>query len=232
MRRADRLFDIIQILRGGTLTRAADLAAQLEVSERTIYRDIAALVGSGVPIEGEAGLGYLLRGGFDLPPLMFTEDELDALVLGARIVASWGDPILATAAQDVLAKVEAVLPETLRPRVRTLSLLAPPTERRPDIAFDMALLRRAVREHHKVSVSYTSEKGERTERTVWPMALAFFPPVWLLMAWCELRQDFRAFRVDRVTAISFDETRYPQEPGKRLIDYLRRERVGDRPSLC
>lgn len=226
-RRADRLFQIIQALRrrGGRAVTAAGLAAELEVSPRTVYRDIRDLQAQRVPIEGAAGVGYLLREGFDLPPLMFTEDELDALVLGARIVASWADPVLATAAEDVLAKVEAVLPETLRPRVRTLSLLAPPTDRRPQVTFDMAQLRRAVREQRKVFVDYTSEKGERTERTLWPMALAFFPPVWLLLAWCELRRDFRSFRLDRVAAVRFNEERYPQEPGRRLVDLLARDRA-------
>lgn len=230
-RRADRLFQIIQALRrrGGRAVTAAGLAAELEVSPRTVYRDIRDLQAQRVPIEGAAGVGYLLREGFDLPPLMFTEDELDALVLGARIVASWADPVLATAAKDVLAKVEAVLPETLRPRVRSLALLAPPTDRRPEVAFDMARLRRAVREQRKVRVGYTSEKGERTERTLWPMALAFFPPVWLLLAWCELRQDFRSFRVDRVDAIAFADERYPATPGRRLIDFLGRERTEVRP---
>jgi predicted DNA-binding transcriptional regulator YafY len=223
MRRADRLFEIIQLMRRQRLVRARDLAEKLEVSERTIYRDVRDLMASRVPIEGEAGVGYALRQGFDLPPLMFDEHEIEALVLGARIVGSWGDPVLATAAGDVLAKVEAVLPESLRPRVRTMSLMAPPTDRKPEVGFDMALLRRAVREQRKVTIDYTSDKQEHTHRTVWPMALAFFPPVWLLMGWCELRQDFRSFRVDRVDTMSFDEERYPQTPGRRLVDYLQRE---------
>jgi predicted DNA-binding transcriptional regulator YafY len=224
-RRADRLFQLIQVLRrhGGRAVTAAAIAAELEVSVRTIYRDVRDLQARRVPIEGEAGIGYLLREGFDLPPLMFTEDEIDALVLGARIVGSWGDPALATAAADVLAKIEAVLPDGLRPRVRTLALMAPPTQRKLEVAFDMACLRRAVREQRKVSIAYTSESGDCTTRTVWPMALAFFPPVWLLLAWCELRQDFRSFRVDRVSTIAFADERYPSQPGRRLSDYLRRE---------
>jgi predicted DNA-binding transcriptional regulator YafY len=176
-----------------------------------------------VPIEGEAGVGYLLREGFDLPPLMLTEDEIDALVIGARIVQSWGDPKLATAASDVLAKVEAVLPDQLRPRVRSLMLMAPPTARRPDARIDVAELRLAARRQHKVELDYVSEGGERTHRTVWPMALAFFPPVWLLLAWCELRQDFRSFRLDRIEAIWFHAERFPDVPGRRLVDFLRRE---------
>ena len=226
-RRADRLFQLIQVLRRqrGRAVTARTIAAELEVSVRTVYRDVGDLQAQRVPIEGEAGVGYVLREGFDLPPLMFTEDEIDALVVGARIVQSWADPGLAAAAGDVLAKVEAVLPAALRPRVRSLGLLSPPSGRRPEVAIDMAALRRAVREQRKVTVDYVSEAGERTSRTLWPMALAFFPPVWLLLGWCELRRDFRSFRVDRIHAIMFDEQRYPPTPGRRLIDYLARQGV-------
>lgn len=224
-RRADRLFQLIQVLRRrhGRAVTAGAVATELEVSVRTVYRDIRDLQAQRVPIEGEAGVGYVLREGFDLPPLMFTEDEIDALVIGARIVQSWADPGLAAAAGDALAKVEAVLPAQLRPRVRTLGLLSPPTPRRPEVAIDMAALRLAVREQRKVTVDYVSEAGERTSRTIWPMALAFFPPVWLLLAWCELRQDFRSFRVDRIHAILFGEDRYPPTPGRRLVDYLKQQ---------
>lgn len=224
-RRADRLFQLIQVLRRhrGRAVTAAAIAAELEVSVRTVYRDVGDLQAQRVPIEGEAGVGYVLREGFDLPPLMFTEDEIDALVIGARIVQSWADPALAAAAGDVLAKVETVLPPPLRPRVRTLGLLSPPSGRRPEVAIDMAALRRAVREQRKVTVDYVSESGEHTRRTIWPMALAFFPPAWLLLAWCELRQDFRSFRVDRIHAIVFDDSRYPPTPGRRLVDYLKRQ---------
>ncbi len=226
-RRADRLFQLIQVLRRqrGRAVTARAIAAELEVSVRTVYRDVGDLQAQRVPIEGEAGVGYVLREGFDLPPLMFTEDEIDALVVGARIVQSWADPGLAAAAGDVLAKVEAVLPAALRPRVRSLGLLSPPSGRRPEVAIDMTALRRAVREQRKVTVDYVSEGGERTSRTLWPMALAFFPPVWLLLGWCELRRDFRSFRVDRIHAIMFDEQRYPPTPGRRLIDYLARQGV-------
>ena len=225
-RRADRLFQLIQVLRRqrGRAVTAETIAAELEVSVRTVYRDVRDLQAQRVPIEGEAGVGYLMREGFDLPPLMFTEDEIDALVIGARIVQSWADPQLGQAAGDVLAKVEAVLPAPLRDRVRGLSLLAPPSARRPEPVVDVAELRLAARQQRKIVVDYTDEKGQATRRTLWPMALSFFPPVWLLLAWCELRQDFRSFRVDRIGRIGFAEERYPQQPGRRLIDFLLRQR--------
>jgi predicted DNA-binding transcriptional regulator YafY len=230
-RRADRLFALLQVLRrqGGRATTAAAIAEALEVSLRTVYRDVRDLQARRVPIEGEAGVGYILREGFDLPPLMLTEDEIDALVIGARVVQSWGDPKLAEAARDVLAKVEAVLPGRLRPRVRSLMLMAPPSERQPEPRIDLAELRLATREQRKVDLDYVSERGERTQRTIWPMALAFFPPVWLVLAWCELRQDFRSFRVDRIETAGLHAERYPDLPGRRLVDFLKREaerRVG------
>jgi predicted DNA-binding transcriptional regulator YafY len=150
MRRADRLFEIIQFMRQRQLTRARDLAEKLEVSERTIYRDIADLMASGVPIEGEAGIGYVLRAGYDLPPLMFKEAEIEALVLGARIVQSWADKELAEAAGDVIAKVEAVVPEALRKYMTNTALLAPSMHYMEPISFDLAELRNALRDQHKV----------------------------------------------------------------------------------
>ena len=222
MRRADRLFQIIQILRRHRRAVTAEaLAQELEVSVRTVYRDVAELIGRRVPIEGAAGVGYLLREGFDLPPLMFTEDELDALLLGTRIVQSWGDPELGRAAADVLAKVAAVLPERIRPRVASLALAAPTSGRRPEIAVDMARLRRWMREERKIRMAYLDLKDSVTVRLVRPMNLAFFPPVWLLLGWCELRRDFRSFRVDRIAELEFLDERFPQEPGRRLVDYLK-----------
>ena len=221
MRRADRLFQIIQILRRARRAVTAEaLAVELEVSVRTVYRDVAELVSQRVPIEGAAGVGYLLREGFDLPPLMFTEDELDALLIGTRIVKSWADPELGRAAADVLAKIAAVVPRDRRARIESLGLVAPPSGRRPEIGIDMAALRRCIREERKVHIDYLDLKGAATVRTLRPMTLAFFPPVWLLLGWCELRQDFRAFRIDRIASIEFLSERYPQEPGRRLVDYL------------
>ncbi len=225
MRRADRLFQVIQVLRRRRrLTTARDLAEELEVSVRTIYRDVADLVGSGVPIEGEAGLGYVLRDGYDLPPLMFTLEEIEAIVLGAKIVGSWGDERLGKAAEDALAKIEHALPERQRRLFRDTALFAPDTHRREQITVDMAALRGAVRESRKVAIAYEDLSGGRTKRTIWPLGLAFFGPVWLMIGWCELREDFRSFRVDRMRQATVLDHRYPPQPGRRLADYFARER--------
>jgi len=223
MRRADRLFEIIQILRRRKLARARDLAEALEVSERTVYRDIRDLMMRGVPIEGEAGVGYILRGGFDLPPLMFDEPEIEALVLGARMVESWADAELALAASDVIAKVAAVMPERLRDHMNETALLAPPDHHAEPIALDPGALRRALRGKCKVRFAYRDSEGRRTERRVRPLALAFYGPVWLLAAWCELRRDFRSFRLDRITDLEVLDERFRAEPGKTLDDLLARD---------
>jgi predicted DNA-binding transcriptional regulator YafY len=230
VRRADRLFEIIQFMRRKELVRARDLAEALEVSERTVYRDIQDLITSGVPIEGEAGVGYVLKAGFDLPPLMFTEQEIEALVLGARIVESWADAKLATAASDVIAKVEAVIPERLRTYMANTALLAPPHHYMEEIKFDSAELRRALRSQLKVHFRYRDAAGEGSERTVRPLCLAYFGPVWLLSAWCELRQDFRTFRLDRIDGFEVKADRFRAEPGKTLHDFLKRDQTWTRTS--
>jgi predicted DNA-binding transcriptional regulator YafY len=223
MRRADRLFQIIQILRRGHLTTAQALADELEVSSRTIYRDVADLIGSGVPVEGAAGAGYLLRDGYDLPPLMFSPTELEALVLGARIVASWADAELGRAAQDVLAKVEAVLPEPLRARLDKMPLLAPGDHAEVPRKVDRAALRRTIRERRKLDLAYCDAAGRLTRRRVRPLGLFFYGPVWLLAGWCELRQDFRMFRVDRMAEATFLEATFVPTRGRRLEDFSRQE---------
>jgi predicted DNA-binding transcriptional regulator YafY len=230
VRRADRLFEIIQFMRRKELVRARDLAEALEVSERTIYRDIQDLITSGVPIEGEAGVGYVLKAGFDLPPLMFTEQEIEALVLGARIVQSWADAKLAEAATDVIAKVEAVIPERLQTYMANTALLAPPHHYMEEIKFDSAELRRALRSQLKVHFRYRDAAGEGSERTVRPLCLAYFGPVWLLSAWCELRQDFRTFRLDRIDGFEVKADRFRAEPGKTLHDFLKRDQTWTRTS--
>ena len=224
MRRADRLFEIIQIMRRKGLTRAADLSEELEVSERTIYRDISDLMSTGVPIEGEAGVGYVLREGFDLPPLMFKESEIEALVLGARIVESWADPALALAATDVIAKVQAVIPDHLRTYMANTALLAPEHTYMEPITFEMPALREALRDRLKIEFSYHDRTGSGSSRVVRPLSLAYFGPVWLLAAWCELRVDFRTFRLDRINGFTVLEDKFLDEPGKSLHDFLKRER--------
>ncbi len=231
MRRADRLFEIIQLLRRRPTTRARDLAEALEVSERTIYRDISDLIASGVPIEGEAGVGYVLRAGFDLPPLMFKETEIEALVLGARIVESWGDDELAEAATDALAKIEAVLPAGLRGFMSATALVAPPLHFVEPIGFDLADLRRAVRAQVRVRFRYADVLGQASERTVRPLTLAYFGPVWVLGAWCELREDFRTFRLDRMRDFTVTEERFRQEAGRSLHDFLKRSQTWTRSAL-
>ncbi|MGI9319753.1 MAG: helix-turn-helix transcriptional regulator [bacterium] len=221
MRRADRLFDIIQLLRRNKLSRAQDLAQELEVSERTIYRDIQDLMASGVPIEGEAGIGYTLRRGFDLPPLMFNKQELEALVLGARIVETWSDSGLASAARDVLAKVEAVIPERLRHYMEETALLAPGDHHSEPIGFELAELREAIRDHHKLSFDYSDRSDNQSNRIVRPLALAFYGPIWVLVAWCELRKDFRSFRLDRISSLSVLKQTFFPEQGKSIRDYLK-----------
>lgn len=220
MRRADRLFQIVQELRRRKLVTARHLATVLEVSERTIYRDIRDLAASGVPIEGEAGVGYVLQRGYDLPPLMFTEEEIEALVLGARIIESWADAALARAAGNVVAKVEAVLPESLREHVSRTPLSAPADHRAAPLSVDAGAIRAALRNRRKLDFHYCNAEGRSSERVVRPLALAFYGPVWLLIAWCELRNDFRAFRLDRMREMTVLDTRFAEERGKTLHDFV------------
>jgi predicted DNA-binding transcriptional regulator YafY len=223
MRRADRLFEIIQLLRRMKLARARDLAEKLEVSERTIYRDIRDLMASGVPVEGEAGVGYILRGGYDLPPLMFDKQEIEALVLGVRIVETWADAELAEAASNVIAKVEAVIPERLRRHIAETVLLAPSDHFAVPLSIDPGELRRAVNGRLKVRFHYRDLKDRDSERTVRPLALAFYGPIWLLASWCELRQDFRSFRFDRISELTILNETFPAERGKTIQDFLKRD---------
>ncbi len=220
MRRADRLFEIIQILRRRKMARAQDLAERLEISEQTVYRDIRDLMASGVPIEGEAGVGYILRGGYDLPPVMFNEQEIEALVLGVRIVEAWADPKLARAAEDVLAKVEEVIPDRLRQHMAETALLAPADHKAEPITIDPGDLRYAIRNRHIVHLQYRDAEGRPSERDVWPLGMAFFGPVWILASWCEMRQGFRSFRLDRMTDIAVLDDTFQPEPDKTIEKFL------------
>lgn len=224
MRRADRLFQIIQFLRTRRVTTASWLAERLEVSERTIYRDVKDLILSGVNIEGEAGIGYVVRPGFDLPPLMFSEEEIKALTLGARIVESWADPSLATAAQSALSKIETVLPDNLKDNPENTTLFAPMTQIRPEIALKMAEVRAATDSKRKLQIRYTDAKYQLSERIIWPLGLFFWGAVWTIGAWCELRQAFRVFRLDRIQELTLIEVNYPIEKGKTLQDLIEQEK--------
>lgn len=223
MRRADRLFQIIQFLRTRRVTTAKWLAERLEVSERTIYRDIKDLVLSGVNIEGEAGIGYIVRRGFDLPPLMFSKEEISALTLGARIVESWADPSLATAAQSVLSKIETVLPDDIKNSLEQTRLFAPLTQIRSDVASIMAQVRVAADNNNKIIVKYTRADGVFSERTIWPLGLFFWGSIWTIGAWCELREDFRVFRLDRINNIVTLDEIYPTTAGRTLQDLIKHE---------
>lgn len=224
MRRADRLFQIIQFLRTRRVTTAFWLAERLEVSERTIYRDIKDLMLSGINIEGEAGVGYVIRRGFDLPPLMFSKEEISALTLGARIVESWADPALATAAQSALSKIETVLPDGLKDSTGQTRLFAPMTQIRPDVASRMAQVRVAADERQKLVLDYSDANRQVTQRTIWSLGLFFWGAVWTIGAWCELRQSFRIFRLDRIIKITVLDEYFPHEKGKTLEDLIEHER--------
>ncbi len=220
MSRSARLLELIQALRRRRRpVTAASLAAELGVSERTIYRDIATLLGQGAPIEGEAGLGYVLRPGFLLPPLMFDHDEIEALVLGLRWVAQRGDDMLSDAAADALAKIASVLPAELRETAGDIGLLAGPGKQVATVQTGLSDLRRTIRAEHKLRISYTDRKGRPTERTIWPFAIGFFDEALVVAAWCETRQDFRHFRTDRIVrAISLGE-RYPRRRRSLLAEW-------------
>ncbi|TCM07434.1 YafY family protein [Sphingomonas sp. PP-CC-3G-468] len=210
MRRADRLFEIIQVLRGAsTPLTAGHIASELETSKRTIYRDIDALVAQRVPIRGEAGVGYVLDKGFDLPPLMLTIDEIEAMSLGAQWVIAHADAELAKAAFGVLAKIAAIVPEDLRTTIADPAVGMPPPEPRGDGQIDVARLRLWCREGRMLLIGYSDERGRPSERRIRPFLLAYASTVRVIAAWCELRQDFRIFRTDRLVAIQFLEERYP-----------------------
>ncbi|WP_237155538.1 helix-turn-helix transcriptional regulator [Oryzibacter oryziterrae] len=211
MSRAERLLTLVQALRRRRRPVAgAELADELGVSLRTLYRDIQALVGQGAPIEGEAGVGYVLKPGFMLPPLMFTEDEIEALVFGARLAATRADDRLASAAENALAKIAAVLPRDLADRMETTGLIVAPPWRAPEDQVDLAMIRTAIRNETRLTFAYVNEKGIATTRTVWPIAVAFFERARVLTAWCELRQDFRHFRIDRMAQAVDLGQRYPR----------------------
>jgi predicted DNA-binding transcriptional regulator YafY len=209
MNKTERLFALLDALRGHRRPVTATLLAeQLAVSVRTIYRDVQDLIAMGAPVEGEAGVGYVLRAGFFLPPLMFAEDEIEALVLGARWVQKQGDDALAQAAAAALAKIATATPEDLRHTMADAGLLIFSEGSRKETA--LATIRKAIRCECRLALDYTDEHGISTQRVVWPFALAFLENKRLLAAWCELRGGFRHFRTDRIVAATIDAARYPR----------------------
>ena len=211
MSRAQRLLDLLQLLRRHRYpVSGAKLAAELGISLRTLYRDIASLQQQGAQIDGEPGMGYVLRPGFMLPPLMFSAEEIEALLLGSRWVAERADSRLAGAARNALAKIGAVLPPALRHDLDCETLLVGPGEFVAASDADLVLIRQAIRREHTLLIDYRDEQQRPSQRSVWPVALAFFDHVRVLVAWCELRQDFRHFRTDRIAALSMCDQRYPQ----------------------
>jgi predicted DNA-binding transcriptional regulator YafY len=223
MRRADRLFQIIQLLRRRrSATTARVIAERLEVSERTVYRDIRDLILAGTPIDGEAGIDYRLRTDYDLPPLMFDRHEIQALVLGARIVRQLGDPALAHASETLLAKVAAVIPKPLEALLGDARLFVPTRVAAAPAGDVLMLAREALIGRRKLRLQYTNAQGEATERVVRPLGVFFWGRAWTLAAWCELRSDFRNFRLDRVIGSTLLDATFADEPGRTLHDLMSR----------
>lgn len=220
MRRADRLFRIVEYLKTRKrVVRASELADTLEVSLRTIYRDVSDLQTSGIPIVGEAGVGYLLDKEHILRPMTFTIEELEALMLGAQMVRSWGDKMLAKASASAIDKIGSVLPPTLEQEIANSFLFSFPTHERKPTNNLLSECRQTIRSKHKICISYTREDGAISTRIVRPLCLVFFAPDWLLMAWCEERKDFRNFRLDRIGTLEVLNEKFKDEKGKCLQDY-------------
>jgi predicted DNA-binding transcriptional regulator YafY len=225
--RAQRLLDLIQLLRRHRRpVSGAALADELGVSLRTLYRDVATLNVQGAHIDGEAGMGYVLRPGFMLPPLMFSEDEIEALVLGSRWVAARADDALSGAARNALAKIAAVLPADLKQTLDTSTLLVAADDKFDGNNGDLATMRGAIRAERKVIIGYARNDGEKSSRTIWPFAIGFFQRALVVAAWCELRQGFRHFRVDRIASLTPTETRYPRRRAVLLKEWRAAEGIG------
>ena len=221
MRRADRLFRIVQYLRGRPLTTAKQLAVWLQVSERTIYRDIRDLSITGTPIEGEAGVGYRLRGGLELPPLQFELEEIEALTLGARMVEAWSGPQLGASAASALAKIATALPKERRVWLEASRTFVPNFHIPKQLGERFEVLRNAIRDRNRVAFVYADAEKRLSERNVRPLSLYFWGEQWTLGAWCEMRNDFRSFRIDRVLRLRVTEEKFRDELGKNLSAFMR-----------
>lgn len=220
------MLDLVQLLRRRRHpVRGEELARELAISLRTLYRDVASLQAQGAPIDGEPGLGYILRPGFTLPPLMFTEDEVEALMLGSHWVAENGDPRLAQAAMDVMAKVAAVSPPDRRAQFDNPSLLV---VTRSNNLTAMAPIRDAIRRERKLEIDYRDAGSAVTQRTIWPFAVGFFEEARIVVAWCELRQDYRHFRIDRIAGLTETDARYPKRRTAMLKDWQKQMGIGPR----
>jgi len=221
MRRADRLFQIVQILRNKRLVTAKTLAERLEVSERTIYRDIQDISLSGVPVEGEAGVGYRLRHTIDIPPIMFTPDEIEALVVGARMAKTWAGTELGYSAQSALDKITAVIPAELRNKIEDSKLFSLRFDQRQDLDINLDICRKAIDGKRLLHMSYCRADGEQSLRRIRPLGLYFWGNVWTLVGWCELRDDFRNFRLDRIQSIQSENTTFIDIEGQSLQDFIK-----------
>jgi predicted DNA-binding transcriptional regulator YafY len=235
MRRADRLFQLVQLIRGRRLSTAAFLAERLEVSARSVYRDIADLQRQGVPIEGEAGVGYRLGAGFDLPPLMFSTEEAKALVAVVRMAQPWLDASLALAAESALGKMLTVLPSTARVAAESLGLYTAPADIHGLSEYErdaLRVLREATGVLRKVRFEYSDKQERLTLRTVRPLGCFYWGRVWTLVAWCEKRCDYRSFRLDRIKALEVLEEPFRAELGKSLADFLRQMAHSSMPRIA
>ncbi len=229
MRRADRLFQLLQLIRGRRLSTAAWLAERMEVSVRTIYRDVADLQAQGVPIEGEAGVGYRVAADYSLPPLMFTPEQAQALVASVRIARPRLDPALAAQADEALSKILSVLPADARAAAERLAVLVPQRldtdTLNPTVLAHLGALRRAIDQRRKVHLMYADAQGQPSARLLRPLACLHWDSTWTLSAWCELRQDFRQFRMDRIDTLTVGDERFRDEPGKTLADLFRQMKL-------
>ena len=229
MSRAQRLLDLIQLLRGYRRpVGGAVLAEALGISLRTLYRDVDTLNAQGAHIDGEPGLGYVLRPGFMLPPLMFSEEEIEAIVLGSRWVADRADVALSAAARSALAKIAAVLPSDLKPGLDTSALLIGPGKALPTGGAELPVIRAAIRTERKLRISYLDANGNSSRRTVWPFALGFFDRVRIVVTWCELREGFRHFRTDRIGKVQVLDKRYPRRRQVMLKEWRVSEGISER----
>lgn len=229
MTRTVRLLTLIQALRRHRRpVSGRELAEEMSISLRTIYRDIQTLINQGVPVCGERGIGYVMRPGFLLPPLMFRDEEIEALILGSRWVAQQADEALATAAQDAVVKIMTVLPENLKERVENAGLFPVPTEDRALDTVEARVLREALRRERKLRIVYRDERGRETTRVIWPVALAFFEKVRMLVAWCEMRAAFRHFRTDRIVSATITQEGLPRRRRLLLREWRNQEGIPDR----